>query len=109
MVLPCRAFEINIETLFHAIAVAGRANHCAGTATQTLVAPFLPYWRVEFDVEETGQSGHLDLGFKAVLDVLAAFDQAAIVLISRLLDPELLEEAECFRGVDRKVVAVAYV
>jgi len=107
MVLPGRSLEISIKTLFDAVAVAGRANHCAGTATETLVAPFLPYRRVEFDVEEAGQSRYLNFGFKAVLDVLAPFDQAAIVFISRLFDPELLEEVECFRGVDRKVVAVA--
>ncbi len=88
-----RAFQVDVETFFDAVAVTGRADHGAGAAAQALVAPFLPYRGVELDVEENGQAGHLDIGLEAVLDRLAPFDQEAVVFVRRLFDLNSLRKA----------------
>ncbi len=59
-----RPGEGQVDLLFDAVAVAGRADHGAAAAAQALIAPLFPDRGLEFQVHQLRHDGDIHLGLE---------------------------------------------
>ena len=60
------ALETDVDVLLDSVAIAGGADHSATAAIEALIAPFLPYRGIEFNVEHARKTGDFDFRLEVV-------------------------------------------